>query len=196
MKFNPLWWVIFALAGIIILLLIFQPNPPPADTTVLEDEIFKKELRIRQLTALNRFDSTASAQKLAQARDSLKREQNRGVKLASSLQALKSKPTIVKIIQENPAVDSVFQQYDLLLETKDNQISIQSKMIKGLEEENTRITENFLERLQLSQAAFDNQKLIADSYKKDTRKARRAVRAMKVVAVIGTVGGLFLGSQM
>lgn len=196
MKFNPLWWVIFALAGIIILLLIFQPNPPPADTTVWKQEIEKNRQKAQELAIKHREDSTQFAQKLSQARDSLKREQNRGVKLASNLQALKSKPAVVKVIQENPAVDSVFQQYDLLLETKDNQISIQSKMIKGLEEENTRITDNFLERLKLSQAAFDNQKLIADSYKKDTRKVRRQNKLLKVLVVVGTVGGLIGGASL
>lgn len=196
MKFNPLWWVIFALAGIIILLLIFQPNPPPADTTVWKQEIEKNRQKAEELAIKHREDSTQFAQKLAQARDSLKREQNRGVKLASNLQALKSKPEVVKVIQENPAVDSVFQQYDLLLETKDNQISIQSKMIKGLEEENTRITDNFLERLAIGQQSYDAMKAIADSYKNDTRKVRRQNKLLKVVAVIGSVGGLLLGSQL
>lgn len=193
---SKLWYVIFGLTAIIVLLLLFQPNPPPADTTVWKQEIEKNRQKAQELAIKHRDDSTQFAQKLAQARDSLKREQNRGVKLASNLHALKSKPTVVKIVEQNPEIDSVFQQYDLLLETKDNQISIQSKMIKGLEEENTRITENFLERLQLSQAAFDNQKLIADSYKKDTRKVRRANKLLKVVAVVGTVGGLFLGASL
>lgn len=191
MRFSPAWYVTFGLALVFALYIVFDKDPQPNQEKIksLEYAIAISDKDKKALEDKHKKETARFVQKLTQARDSLKREQNRGVKLASNLQALKSKPAVVKIIQENPAVDSVFQQYDLLLETKDNQIAIQTNIIKGLEAENTRITDNFMERLQLSQAAFDNQKLIADSYKKDTRKVRRANKLLKVAAVIGTVGG-------
>lgn len=192
---SKLWYIIFGLTAIIILLLIFQPNPPPADTTVWKQEIEKNRQKAEELAIKHREDSTQFAQKLAQLNAELKGKERQVVKLEGNLSRLKKNPVVIKVKDSIPEIDSVFQQYDLLLETKDNQISIQSKMIKGLEEENTRITDNFLERLQLSQAAFDNQKLIADSYKKDTRKVRRQNKLLKVAAVVGTVGGIFLGAQ-
>lgn len=192
---NRLWWIIFALTGIIILLILFQPTPEPVNNAIWQTEIWRVKTKAEKLKAKHEKDSAAHVKELAQARDSLKSEQKHGVKLQSNLVALKSKPQVVKIVQENPVIDTVFQHYDSLLESKDNQLAIQTEMISSLEAENVRITDNFLARLELSQQAFDNQKLISDSYKKDTRKVRRQVKLLKVVAVIGTVGGVFLGAQ-
>lgn len=192
---NKLWYVIFGLAAIIILLLIFQPSPPPPDTTAWQDEIWRKELRIRQLTALNEYDSIASAQKLAELRDSLAKEQKHGLKLSVSLAHYKAKPEVVKIVQANPVIDTVFQYYDSLLQSKDQQLAIHDSKILVLEDENKRITANFMERLQLTEENYLAQKAITEDYRKGRRKDRRAIKALKVAVVVGTVGGIFVGSQ-
>lgn len=195
---NKLWLVIFGLTAIIILLLLFQPTREPNGEKIkaLEYAIAISDQQKKYLEDKHKKDSTASAQKIAELRDSLSKEQKHGVKLSNNLAVLKSKPRVVKIVEENPVIDTVFQHYDSLLESKDQQLKIQADMIEAQRIENVRITSNFMERLDLGQQAFDAQKEISDSYKKQNRKVRRANKALKVAVVVSSVGFLLLGSQL
>jgi hypothetical protein len=196
MKFSPVWWVVFGLAAIIILLILFDKDPKPEAEKIqaLEMGIAHDKLRIKELSDKNIKDSTAHVQKVTQIRDSLKREQRHGAKLSSNLARLKANPIVIQVRDSIPVIDSLVQSYDSLLESKDDQIELQGRLIVSLEDENKRITGNFIERLQLTEDNFQAQKAISDSYKKDLRKERRKVKLFKVLTVVGTVGGIFLGS--
>lgn len=198
MKFSPLWYVIFGLTVIIILLLLFQPSRKPNGEKIqsLEYAIAISDQQKKDLEYKHKEDSIASAQKLSELRDSLSKEQKHGVKLSVSLAHYKAKPEVVKIVQANPVIDTVFQYYDSLLQSKDQQLAIQDSKILVLEDENKRITANFLERLQLTEQNYLTQKAIAESYKKDNRKKNRGIKALKVAVVGAAVGGLFLGSSL
>jgi hypothetical protein len=182
-------WLIVGLTVIIVLLLLFDKDPIPNESYVKEYEsaIQKRDVKIISLETKHREDSLKSAQEITQIRDSLKREQRRGVKLSSNLARLKANPIVIQVRDSIPIIDSLVQSYDSLLESKDDQIELQGRLIVSLEDENKRITSNFMERLQLTEDNFIAQKAITDTYKKDNRKLRRGNKVLKVV-IIGAVG--------
>ena len=195
---NKLWYVIFGLAIIVILLILFQKNPKPDAEKIqsLEMGIAHRDLENKQLKEQRTRDSTAHVQEVTQIRDSLKREQRRGVKLTSNLERLKANPIVIQVRDSIPIIDSLVQSYDSLLASKDDQIELQGRLIVSLEDENKRITDNFIERLQLTEDNFQAQKAITDSYKKDNRKLRRGNKLLKVGLVVGTVGAFILGAGL
>jgi hypothetical protein len=198
MKFDIKTWALIILAGAFILYILFDKDPIPNESYVKEYEsaIQKRDVKIISLETKHREDSLKSAQQIAQTRDSLKREQRHGVKLSSNLARLKANPIVIQVRDSIPIIDRLVQSYDSLLESKDDQIELQGRLIVSLEDENKRITGNFLERLELSEQNFQAQKAISDSYKKDLRKERRKVKLFKVIAVVGTVGAFILGSGL
>jgi hypothetical protein len=198
MKFDLKTWALIIISGAFILYILFDKDPIPNESYIKEYEstIQRNESTIEGLKVKHQEDSLKSAQEITQTRDSLKREQRRGVKLSSNLARLKANPIVIQVRDSIPIIDSLVQSYDSLLESKDDQIELQGRLIVSLEDENKRITGNFIERLQLTEDNFTAQKAISDSYKKDLRKERRKVKLFKVIAVLGTVGGLLAGASL
>jgi hypothetical protein len=198
MKFDIKTWALIILAGAFILYILFDKDPILNESYVKEYEsaIQKRDVKIISLETKHREDSLKSAQEITQTRDSLKREQRHSVKLSSNLARLKANPIVIQVRDSIPIIDSLVQSYDSLLESKDDQIELQGRLIVSLEDENKRITGNFMERLELSEQNFQAQKAISDSYKKDNRKLRRGNKLLKVGLVVGTVGAFILGSGL
>jgi ASC-1-like (ASCH) protein len=188
-------WLIVGLTVIIVLLLLFDKDPVQNESYIKEYEstIQRNESTIEGLKVKHREDSLKSAQEVAQLKAKLSGKVTEVKKLSSTVAHLRANPVVVQVIADVPEIDSLVQSYDSLLESKDDQIELQGRLIVSLEDENKRITGNFLERLRLSEENFIAQKAISDSYKKDLRKELRKVKLFKVIAVVGTVGGLLLG---
>jgi ASC-1-like (ASCH) protein len=197
MKFDIKTWALIILAGAFILYILFDKDPIPNESYVKEYEstIQRNESTIEGLKVKHQEDSLKSAQEVAQLKAKLSGKVTEVKKLSSTVAHLRANPVVVQVIADVPEIDSLVQSYDSLLESKDDQIELQGKLIVSLEDENKRITGNFIERLQLTEDNFQAQKAISDSYKNDLRKERRKVKLFKVIAVVGTVGGLLLGSQ-
>jgi hypothetical protein len=190
-------WLIVGLTVIIVLLLLFDKDPVQNESYIKEYEstIQRNESTIESLKVKHREDSLKSAQEITQIRDSLKHEQRHGVKLSSNLARLKANPIVIQVRDSIPIIDSLVRSYDSLLASKDDQIELQGRLIVSLEDENKRITDNFLERLELSQQNFDAQKAISDTYQKENKKLRRGNKLLKVGLVVIGVGGFVAGSQ-
>jgi hypothetical protein len=198
MKFSPVWWVVFGLAAIIILLILFDKDPIPNESYIKEYEstIQRNESTIEGLKVKHREDSLKSAKEIAQLKAKLSGKVTEVKKLSFNLERLKANPVVIHIRDSVEEIEQAFQAYDSLLASKDQQIEIQGRLIVSLEDENKRITGNFMERLELSEQNFQAQKAISDSYKKDNRKLRRGNKLLKVGLVVGTVGAFILGSQL
>jgi hypothetical protein len=198
MKFSPVWWVVFGLAAIIILLILFDKDPIPNESYIKEYEstIQRNESTIEGLKVKHREDSLKSAKEIAQLKAKLSGKVTEVKKLSFNLERLKANPVVIHIRDSVEEIEQAFQAYDSLLASKDQQIEIQGRLIVSLEDENKRITGNFMERLRLTEDNFQAQKAIADSYKKDNRKLRRGNKLLKVGIVIGTVGAFILGSGL
>lgn len=198
MKFSPLWYVIFGLTVIIILLLLFQPSRKPNGEKIqsLEYAIAISDQQKKDLEYKHKEDSIASAQKLAELNVKLVSKERQVVKLTSNLERLKANPVVIQVRDSIEEIEATFQAYDSLILAKDQQLAIQDSKILVLEDENKRITANFLERLELTEQNYIAQKAIAESYKKENRKVRRGIKALKVAVVVSSVGFLLLGSQL
>jgi hypothetical protein len=190
-------WLIVGLTVIIVLLLLFDKDPIPNESYIKEYEstIQRNESTIEGLKVKHREDSLKSAQEIAQLKAHLSGKVTEAKKLASTVAHLRANPVVVQVIQDVPEIDSLVQSYDSLLESKDDQIELQGRLIVSLEDENKRITGNFLERLELSQQNFDAQKAISDTYQKENKKLRRGNKLLKVGLVVIGVGGFVAGSQ-
>lgn len=191
-------WIIIGFAIVIVLLILFQPKSQPNEDKIrtLELGIAHDALEKQELKDKHEKETAAFTQKIAELRDSLANEKRHGVKLTISLKAYKGKPEVVKIVEAHPIIDTVFRYYDSLLIGKDQELAIQDAIIKSQEVENKRITDNFTERLRLTEEQYAAQKELTEIHKKDNRKLRRGNRLLKVgIVVIGT-GAFILGSQL
>lgn len=195
---NKLWWVIFALSGVIILLLLFSPTKEPnkEKITALENAIAISDVQKKDLETKHKADSTASAKEIARLNDLLSSKSKQADKFERNLAHLKANPIVIKVKDSIPEISQTFEAYDSLLASKDDQLTIQKTMIVELKAENERITGNFLERLRITEDQYAKQKEISETYKKEVRKERRKVKLFKVVSVVGFVGGLFLGGSL
>ena len=195
MKFDLKLWLIVGLTAIIILLILFD-KPQEHDTSAWQDEIHRKNTKIKELQAKHIEDSVKFSQEMAVLNEELSGKDTQVRKLAFNLERLKKNPIVIKVRDSVPVIDSVFLAYDSVIQVKDEQLEIQGKMIVSLEDENQRITSNFLERLQLQSENLATQKEIIDDQRKELRKERRKVKLLKVVAVVGTVGAFILGAGL
>jgi predicted RNase H-like nuclease (RuvC/YqgF family) len=195
---NPVWYVVFGLVGVIILLILFSPSREPNKEKIesLEYAIAISDQQKKDLEVKHKADSTASAQEIARLNDLLSNKSKQADRFERNLAHLKANPVVIQIKDSVLEIKETFEVYDSLLASKDDQLTIQKAMIVELKSENERITGNFLERLKLSQDAFNAQKEISETYRKEIRKVRRGNRWLKVAGVSLGVAGLFLGSQL
>ena len=198
MKFDIKTWALIILAGAFILYILFDKDPIPNESYVAEYEstIQRNESTIKALESKHVEDSLRFTHKIAELRDSLKTSGKHTVKIERSLAKIKANPVIIKVRDSIKVVDDAFITYDSTLAAKNEEIRIQGKMIVSLEDENQRITSNFLERLSLQSENLATQKEIIDDQRKELRKERRKVKLFKVVAVVGTVGAFILGAGL
>jgi hypothetical protein len=197
MKFDLKTWALIIISGAFILYILFDKDPIPNESYIKEYEstIQRNESTIESLKVKHQEDSLKSAQEVVQLKAKLSGKVTEAKKLASTVAHLRANPVVVQVIQDVPEIDSLVQSYDSLLESKDDQIELQGRLIVSLEDENKRITGNFMERLELSQQNFDAQKAISDTYQKENKKLRRGNKLLKVGLVVIGVGGFVAGSQ-
>jgi hypothetical protein len=197
MKFDLKTWALIIISGAFILYILFDKDPKPdaGKIQALEMGIAHRDLEVKELKDQRKADSLAHVQEVALLKDSLMDSRKGAAKTERNLARLKANPVVIHIRDSVEEIEQAFQAYDSLLASKDEQIEIQGRLIVSLEDENKRITDNFLELLGLSQQNFDAQKAISDTYKKDNRKLRRGNKLLKVGLVVGTVGAFLLGSQ-
>jgi hypothetical protein len=197
MKFDLKTWALIIISGAFILYILFDKDPIPNESYIKEYEstIQRNESTIESLKVKHQEDSLKSAQEVVQLKAKLSGKVTEAKKLASTVAHLRANPVVVQVIQDVPEIDSLVQSYDSLLESKDDQIELQGRLIVSLEDDNKRITGNFMERLELSQQNFDAQKAISDTYQKENKKLRRGNKLLKVGLVVIGVGGFVAGSQ-
>jgi hypothetical protein len=198
MKFDIKTWALIIISGAFILYILFDKDPIPNESYVKEYEstIQRNESTIEGLKVKHREDSLKSAKEIAQLKAKLSGKVTEVKKLSFNLERLKANPVVIHIRDSVEEIEQAFQAYDSLLASKDQQIEIQGRLIVSLEDENKRITGNFMERLRLTEDNFQAQKAISDSYKKDNRKLRRGARWLKAGAVVLGVSGFLIGSQL
>jgi hypothetical protein len=195
LKLDVKTYLILGLALVVILLLLFDKDPEPYDTTAFKNTISQKEARIQEL----QLEFATIAKKIKS--DSLQALESKRVyeikvkDLNSTVAKLKANPKVVEILRDNPIVDS-------LVVAQDSVIQIQGHRIVGLEHQYWKlsfnveaITLNCENQLALHAERFEAQKQLSSTYQKQNRRLRRGNKLLKVGVVLGTVGAFLLGAK-
>lgn len=186
-------WIILALLIGIAILLSFWPSTTP-DTS----EVFKREI-----TSLNNQIETLNQDRafLRTKIDSITSHENRSKKLHSqhvavlnsTIAKLKRNPFVIKIREENPAVDS-------LVQAQDSTIMLNQVRISGLEHSlfqmqlNTEALQaNFDQAMELERAKYDAAQKEIERLQKENRKERRKGKLARVLVPVAAGLGLVLG---
>lgn len=193
MRFFDLktWIIIGLLIGIVIIISFW---PKPVDTS----EPFKREI-----VTLNSHIETLNQDraKLRAEIDTIKlREvkikvvyEGRVKKMSSVIADLRANPKVVKVLEENPTVDS-------LVQAQDSTIMLNQVRISGLEHSlfqmqlNTEALQaNFDQAMELELAKYDAAQKEIERLQKENRKERRKSKLARVLVPVAAGLGLVLG---
>lgn len=192
---NKLWYVIFALVGIIVLIILFQPKPNEPNTEPWKRAIEQREDKIKakdaQIQALlnerEKKDSIHLAEK-ASLKTALNAKDAR-------IEKLIKKPVVIQVRESTPEVDSLITDLQDKINFQSSYIHQVDSAYNDLRGDFEKLKTNFEGQISLYQSNYNDQLKINESERKSLRKVRRQLRVMKVVGVVGTVGGIFLGSS-
>jgi hypothetical protein len=193
---NIPWYLVAALAIIIILMILFGRGDPKP---ILQEKEFKTQIAILE----------AEKSEAIGVQDSIKERFNeRVVKDSVAIRAFKVensrlkakvasiRPRVVQILVDNPSVDSLVNTLDTLnqkLEIENSRLQY-SLQIQGKEFIDLTVAVDSERRA--------NEKIImeslarVESLEKQVKKKQKGQKLLKVVAVVGTIGAFVLGSQL
>ena len=192
-------WILVALLAVaVVLMILFWPDSNTSNSRELELEakIASRDKAIFSLHAENtklQQKIERDSVQLAQVTQVYKKEVSR---LSFNLERLKKNPVVVKVIEENPEIDSLVHGYDSLVVELSLQNAVLEKYIDSLRVDFRKVESNFEQRLQLQSETIVDQKAIIDDQRKELRKERKKVKLWKVATVVAGVGAFFLGSQL
>lgn len=194
MKLLP-WLLLIFGAGLVY---VFWPDTskPSARELELEAALERRteaynesERRVAKLLSLIKVDSVSNKIEVQAYKD-------RDKKRVAYIVNLKANPIVIKVREDVPLIDSAFQAYDSLLESKDQQLNLQEKYVGTLQMDIGELKANFEERLKLQRETIEDLNAIVDDQRKTIRKERRAKRLAKVVSVGVVVVGFLVGAHL
>lgn len=167
-----------------------QTEPP--NTKVWMDAIAKKEA---ELKVLNQDLTEIKKRLVSDSLEATKSKQVYEIKvkdLRSTVAKLKANPTVIKVREESPAVDSLIVAQDSVIQIQEQRIAIHEYQYGKLAINVQAITDNFEKQIELERGRYQDQVQISDSYRKEVRKQRREKRIAIGAGVVGIVGALLL----
>jgi len=192
MKIYP--WIVGALAGIIIALILTRPDPPNNLKAQYEDSI--RFLRLKEHDIIAQEARIIQRSKDASLRDSLALASKEREIQALKGRSVKTRVIVQHVIDTIPALkvfvaqqDSIIQIQGTTIDTLKASVEFQRKLFDDL------IVSHKAER-DISQRIEDEQGQYIAKLEKQVKKSNRGTRLWKAVAVVLGVGGLFLGSQL
>jgi hypothetical protein len=193
---NVPWYLVAALAIIIILMILFGRGDPKP---IIQEKEFKTQIAILE----------AEKSEAIGVQDSIKERFNERVQKDSvAIRAFKVensrlkakvasiRPRVVQVLIDNPSVDSLVKTLDTLnqkLEIENSRLQY-SLQIQGKEFIDLTVAVDSERRA--------NEKIImeslarVESLEKQVKKKQKGQKLLKVVAVVGTIGAFVLGSQL
>lgn len=189
-------WIILALLIGIAILLSFWPSTTP-DTS----DVFKREIESlnTQIETLNTDRAKLIAQiDTVKARETKTKTtyESRVKKMSSVIADLRANPKVVKVLEENPTVDS-------LVQAQDSTIMLNQVRISGLEHSlfqmqlNTEALQaNFDQAMELERAKYDAAQKEIERLQKENRKERRKGKLKAILIPVAGAVAFVLGSQL
>lgn len=193
---NKLWYVIFGLVAVIVLLILFQPQPDDTKEKELQAKIDSRDQAIFQLHRENSQQAEKRKADSLRFTKSIQAGQVTIEKQSRRISDLMKNPVVIKVRDSIPEVDSAFDTYEGLIQEQNKQIELQAKYIDTLRIDLTKVEKNFQERLDLQAQTIADLKTVTDDQRKQLRKTRRTVKLLKIAGIAGTVAGIFLGGSL
>ena len=152
-------WIIIGLLLVIGAMWFFWPSNKP-DYSSHENRIKLREQAISELQVentklLSRIKSDSVSHKIE-----IQAYKDRDKKKSAYIANLKANPVVIKVREEVPLIDSAFQAYDSLLESKDQQINLQEKYVSTLQLDIGALKNSFEERIALQDSTINDQREI------------------------------------
>lgn len=188
-------WIIIGLCVVIALLLLFDKDPQ-SDNAPLEAKIASREAAIHEMGRNYTALRTKMRQDSILYRDTIVTKQKEIVQHESNIKRLRSKPEVIEIVRQNPVIDTIFTYYDSVTTAQNFIIYSQEKQIAQIQVDINEMDRNFQFRLSEQAKNFEDQKKIADEYRKELRKKRRGAKLARVLVPLSLAAGFFLGSQL
>lgn len=192
----------WAVAAIFLILFVVQTCTGPIDddhvraVTELETKIkIKDDLILKKNQDLSRL-RIRIAQDSSLFQDTITIIEKENVQLERNLARQRAKPEVIRIVRENPVIDTLIQTYDSIISKRDEQIYVQAKYVSQLQGDLSAVEANFREQIALHVQKFENEKLIADEYRDQAKKERRKGRFAKILIPVALVGGFLAGSSL
>jgi hypothetical protein len=190
---KPIHYAFLVAVGVIVLLLLFWPEPEPVDLDPYKRAIAIADIRIDSLTSAN--SKLASKIKA----DSLQQVQEKKTyivtieKKSREIENLKANPVVVKIRETTPDVNALIIEMERMDSVKTERIARLENDKDALRIDMRQMESNFGELLEVEREKFQAQKAISDELTKDLKKAKRSGRLAKVLIPVAAVAGFLLG---
>jgi hypothetical protein len=193
---NRLWYLIFALLLLCIILILTRPVKEITDLKPYETAIRIADQEIKELKQSNlKLQAKIDSDSLRQTKE--KETYRTEVKKRDAVIAkLKGNPTIIRIREENPEVDSLIVAQDSLITRHAERVAELESNLTDLRVDMKALVNNFNSEIAAHISKYENEKKIADTYQKENRKIRRSSRLWKAATVTAGVLGLFVGSGL
>lgn len=196
---NLVPWIVIAILLVFIVVQTCTDNPD--EDHVREVSALETKIKIKDDLILEKNKDLAKlririAQEAVLFKDTITIIEKEKIKLERNLARHRAKPEVIRIVRENPVIDTLIQTYDSIISKRDEQIYLQAKYVSQLQGDLSEVEANFREQIALHVQKFENEKKIADEYRDQAMKERRNGRFAKVLIPISLAAGLVLGSQL
>lgn len=188
---NRVWFIVFGLTVVIILLLIFDKDPEPYDTSQWKEAIQRSNDKI---TALQQ-DKQKLARKIAE--DSILRAEERHT-FQNAIGSLKTRlqqkrVQIDTLILESPALRDYVATADSVIQLQAARIDTLEVSLDELQINMKAVNINCDRMLEAERDKFKaSEELISDLEKQNRKEKRKRKLATVLIPIVG-VGSLFLG---
>lgn len=180
------------IAGIVIVLLLLFPGSNPPDTEIWKEAIRESEQKI----AVLKQDRARLAQKITEdSLQSIKRDSvyRSDIKIKERrISDLKRNPTVIRIREEVPVIDTLILAYDSIVSFQQGRIYDLGKEMEGLRIDLNAVTVNFKAQIQ---EADNTQKILVgeiEKKQKELKKERRKTRLFQITSVVLPIAVLLL----
>jgi ElaB/YqjD/DUF883 family membrane-anchored ribosome-binding protein len=185
--------LILVLIAALALLWLFKPKPEPVDTKPYEIAIAIADLKIDSLSkGLARLHQKRTADSLLSIKSN-QEYQSKVLVLRSTVAKLKANPTVIRIREENPEVDSLIVAQDSVIHVKDERITFLESEIRRTVDNMNSFNETYEGILKAEREKFEAQQRLTAEYKQQNRKLRRNNTWTKIGAIAAGVGMFVLG---
>jgi uncharacterized small protein (DUF1192 family) len=188
--------LILVLIAALALVWLLKPQPEPVDMKPYEIAIAIADLKIDSLTkGLSKLRQKRAADSLLSIKSN-QEYQSKVLVLRSTVAKLKANPTVIKIREENPEVDSLIIAQDSVIQVKDERITFLESEVRRTVDNMNSFNETYEGILKVEREKFEAQKQLTAEYKQQNRKLRRGNTWTKIGAIAAGVGMFVLGANI